>query len=287
MTDLRTSQHLARALVDVSRSLIAKGSESAGFDTTLFDDLDRFTHWAPFDVLSKGGEGGDKIGYISGVATTEAPDADGDIILTAGIDWTYFIGDGFTKGKGFIIDEHPVGNHNLVGYPIAITPTEVQHRGVLYKGTNVKAGIYLEDPRGKQLFEKSCTMRRAGGERRLGFSIEGSVLPGGRRGKVVEKSQVKWLAITAAPKNELSWWEPVAKSIMAAAGHGTAGPTQTDQHLTAVLAQVMKSLSGDQTSDELAEALLMRICKAHPDLTWRQATDVLQQVLKTASMSPT
>lgn len=284
MTDLRTSQQLARALVDVSRSLIAKGADKAGFDVTLLDDPDRFVHWAPFDVLSKS-SGNDKVGIINGIATTEAPDADGDIILTDGIDWTYFIGDGDNPGRGFILDEHPVGNHNLVGYPISIAPTQVEHRGSIYKGTNVKAGLYLEDKRGKSLYETGCMLRRAGGSRRLGFSIEGSVLPGGRRGKVVEKSQVKWLAITAAPKNELSWWEPVAKSIMAAAGHTASSTAQADQHTTSVLAHVMKSLAGKPTSDELAEALLVRICKSRPDITWRQATGVLQQVLK-ASMSP-
>jgi hypothetical protein len=277
---------IVRALVDTSRALIAKGAPSAGFDVSMFEDQDRFTTWLPFEPLTKSEVIDPRIGLIEGVATTEAPDADGDIILTDGIDWSYFIGANGTAGKGFIIDEHPVGSHNVVGYPISISQTQVPYKDKLVKGTKVKAGLYLEDSRGKALFEKACTMRRAGGERRLGFSIEGSVKPGGRKGKVVEKSQVKWLAITAAPKNDLSWWEPVAKSIMAAAGvHAEQAGTVTESHLTMVAAQVFKSLNQADDIDAIAEALVVRLCKSRPTLTWAEATTVLQHVLRTVTQS--
>lgn len=282
------TNRIVHALVDTSRAVIAKGASSAGFDVSLFEDADRFTTWVPFEPLMKSENGviDPRIGLIEGVATTEAPDADGDIILTDGIDWSYFIGSNGKAGKGFIIDEHPVGSHNVVGYPISVSATQVPYDGKLIKGSKVKAGLYLEDARGKALFEKACTMRRAGGERRLGFSIEGSVKPGGRKGKVVEKSQVKWLAITAAPKNELSWWEPVAKSIMAAAGVPVdALGSATETHVTQVAAQVFKSLSAPTDIDALAEALVVRLCKSRQSLTWAEATTVLQQVLRTVTQS--
>jgi hypothetical protein len=275
---------LTCALVDVSRALIAKSADKVAFDVSLFEDRDRFTTWAPFDVLSKGGDA--RLGYIQGIASTEAPDADGDIILTKGIDWSYFIGDGISKGKGFIIDEHPVGTHNVVGHPLSVSDTQVEYNGAKVNAALVKGALYLEDKRGAAIFEKACTMRRAGGDRRLGFSIEGSVKPGGRKGRVVEKSMVKWLAITAAPKNELSWWEPVAKSIMAAAGVQAGDQTRIEQHTTQVIAHIMGTLSTPQTADQLAEALALRICKAHPDMTWRESTTVLKRVLESVTQSP-
>lgn len=289
MMNLATSSDLVRALEDVSRAVIAKGSAKAGFDTSLFEDKDRFVTWAPFDVLSKGDDksGNSKLGYIQGIATTEAPDADGDVVITKGIDWSYFVGDNFSKGKGFLIDEHPVGNHNIVGHPISVTETQVPYNDTKINGAIVKGALYLEDKRGALLFEKACTLRRAGGDRRLGFSIEGSVKPGGRKGRIVEKSMVKWLAITAAPKNELSWWEPVAKSILAASGIQLGDQSQLDRHTTQVIAHIMSNLATPQNPDQVAEALALRICKAHPDMSWREATSVLRRVLETVTQSPT
>lgn len=284
MNDYSPSLDLTRALVDVSRALIAKSAGKAGFDVSLLEDRDRFQTWAPFDVLSKGGDA--KLGYIQGIATTEVPDADGDIILTKGIDWTYFVGDGITKGKGFIIDEHPVGSHNIVGHPTAVSDTQVEYNGAKVNAALVKGALYLEDKRGAALFEKACTMRRAGGDRRLGFSIEGSVKPGGRKGRVVEKSTVKWLAVTAAPKNELTWWEPMAKSILAASGIHVGDQTAVEQHTSRVIAYIMGNIATPQTADQMAEALALRICKAHPDMTWRESTAVLKRVLETVTQSP-
>jgi len=288
MSRFSIAERITSSLVDISRELVAKGTGKVAFDASLLHDSDRFSMWAPFDVISKAGrEGTDdtKIGIISGIATTEAPDADGDIIKSDGIDWSYFVGKSGSGARGLIIDEHPVGNHNVVGYPISIKTVDVEHDGALIKGTNVKAGLYLEDKRGRDIFEKSCIMRRAGGDRSYGFSIEGSVKPGGRRGKVVEKSTVKWLAITMAPKNPLSWWDPIAKSIMAATGlHEGA----ENDHTSMVMGVIMSKLQDDHSYDPafLVEQLTIRLCKAYPQMTWGDAVKSLQQVLKMVSQTP-
>lgn len=275
---------VTRQLIDASRELIAKGANGMpGFDVSLFNDADRISLWAPFEVLAKGANDDPKLGYISGIATTEAPDADGDIVLTDGIDWSYFVGDKDNEGKGFLIDEHPVGNHNVVGYPISVATVQVPNGEEMVKGAKVKGALYLEDRRGAELYQKACTMKRAGGDRKLGFSIEGSVKPGGRRGKVVEKSQVKWLAITAAPKNELSWWEPVAKSLLNAAGHKLHKSDVSAKHVVDVASVVLENLSGSTSPDQMAEALVVRLLKSHQDMSWRDAVSVLQHVLRTVS----
>lgn len=278
---------VTRQLIDASRELIAKSANGApGFDVSLFNDSDRISLWAPFEVLEKSSKDDPKLGYISGVATTEAPDADGDIVLTDGIDWSYFVGDNDNEGKGFLIDEHPVGNHNVVGYPLSVSTITVPYGEQMVKGAKVKGALYLEDRRGAELYQKACTMKRAGGDRKLGFSIEGSVKPGGRRGKVVEKSQVKWLAITAAPKNELSWWEPVAKSLFTAAGHSLSKSDTTTKHVLDTASVVLSKLSGNVNIDQMAEMLVIRLLKSNQDMSWKDAVSVLQHVLKTVS-SPT
>lgn len=281
---------VTRSLVDASRSLVASASGGeTGFDVSLLADTDRFFRWAPFDLVKGGGASSDALGLIKGVATTEMPDADGDIIMADGIDWSYFIGEGDERGRGFLIDEHPVGNHNLVGFPTAVQPTEVVAKGEMWKGANVSGALYLENPRGRALYDTAQVMRRAGGQRQLGYSIEGSVVKGGRNGRVVTKSRVKWLAITAAPKNELTWWEPVAKSLLAAVGNDAlvkGGPTPLDQHIANVAALVLRTLNREDPSESLGDELCLHIMKAHPDMTWRDAVGVLHRSLAALDQSP-
>ena len=71
--------------------------------------------------------------------------------------------------------------------------------------------LYLDDPLGKALWDKAHTMKKAGGERSLGFSIEGKVPKiGGRKGNKILKAKVHSVAISPVPKNPLTWWEPLA-----------------------------------------------------------------------------
>lgn len=280
---------VTRSLVDESRRLAASAvGQDPGFDVSLLNDTDRFFRWAPFDLVKGSGAENDKLGLIKGVATTEMPDDDGDIIKVDGIDWSYFVGDGTEPGRGFLLDEHPVGNHNIVGFPQSVSPTEVIAKGEVYKGANVAGALYLEKPRGLALYESARVMRRAGGQRRLGFSIEGSVAKGGRDGRVVTKSQVKWLAITAAPKNELTWWEPVAKSLLAAVGNDALvkGGSAQDRHITNVAALVLRTLNRVDPVAELGDELCLHLMKAHPDMTWRDAVGVLHRSLSALSQSP-
>jgi len=298
MIGLSTSQDMTRRLVDISRSIAASTDihKATAFDQSILTDVDRFERWIPFEVLAKSEattSNGGKLGIIEGIATTEAPDSDGDIILTDGIDWSYFIGGESGKGRGFIIDEHPVGNHNIVGHPLSISKVEVPYNDGMVKGTKVRAALYLEDKRGKEIFEKACVMRRAGGDRSYGFSIEGSVKPGGRKGRVVEKSTVKWLAITAAPKNELSWWDPIAKSLVKALGGGDGVETEYDRHVRLVLQTLathstvgLTAASGSEPDFEhVAERVTVNLCKANPQLSWGEATQALKRVLQGVTQS--
>jgi hypothetical protein len=172
---------------------------------------DIFRTFVPFEIVEKAGSKDPLRGQIRGIATSEAVDADDEIILQDGLDWSYF------KSRGLITYEHPLGALNIVGHPTRVISTKVNGLAA----TAIEGELYLEDPLGKQLWEKARTMKKAGGARSLGFSIEGKVLPGGRDGKKIRKAKVHSVAISPVPKNPDSWWEPLAASLSHAfrAGH--------------------------------------------------------------------
>jgi hypothetical protein len=180
---------------------------------------DTFRSWVPFDVLEKGADDeADGVASIRGVATSERTDKDGDIIIQKGIDW-----DEFTK-SGFLTYEHPLGAANIVGEPRKIERSEVQG----FPATILEGALYRSDPLGKMLISKARSMQKAGGNRRLGFSIEGHVRQRDPDApNRVTKSIVRSVAITPVPKNEDSWFEPIAASLgMLAAFNGTMSTEQ-------------------------------------------------------------
>lgn len=258
-----------------------------GFDTSILDDADRFRLWAPasprrheltVEGVSKGGKGKPKLARIVGIANSEAEDEDGDEIDQEGLSWDYFIGKGGgKKGNGLVIFEHPVGILNTVGYPTKVELVEVKSlvTNKLVKATRVECDLYLEDPLGRAVYKKARIMQRAGGERKLGFSIEGGVQR--RQGKKVLKARVKWLAITAAPRNHDSWWEPLLRSMMAKSAIGY--PTQGMPSSGAIAPLVAASLQGATCINR--DELLMKIAKQWPqELTWSQAERVFDELVK-------
>lgn len=174
--------------------------------------LDHFRTFVPFEIV-KSGEGEDtesRLGKIRGIATSETRDADDEVIMQDGLDWTFF------KSRGVLTYEHPIGALNIVGHPTSVTP-------VVRDGTpmtQIEGVLYLDDPLGKALYEKATTMKKAGGDRALGFSIEGKVPKGGRVGKTIRSAVVHSVAISPVPKNRDSWWEPIAASLGRAFGAG-------------------------------------------------------------------
>lgn len=166
--------------------------------------FDNFRTFVPFEVIKSGDTPEtENLGKIRGVATSEKKDADDEIILQDGLDWSFF------KSRGVLTYEHPLGALNIVGHPTQVTPTV--RDGVAM--TEIEGVLYLDDPLGKALFEKATTMKKAGGDRSLGFSIEGKVPKGGRAGKIIQKAVVHSVAISPVPKNPDSWWEPLAASL--------------------------------------------------------------------------
>lgn len=213
-----------------------------------------FLAWLPADItvsapITKAGNNGEAsvLAPISGVASSEAADADDDEIDQTGLDWS------FCLTKGIFTYEHPVDISRLAGYPEKVEQIRLSS-GKL--ATRVSGQLYLNRPFGKLVYDTQKAMAEAGGRRTLGFSIEGRVLPGGRKGKRVTKAQVMSIAISPVPKNPDTWMD-IAASMF------NRSPIDQMAKAAAVVDANTTLLNKDQVTN--------RLVREFRHLTWEQA----------------
>ena len=221
-----------------------------------------FLAWLPADItvstpITKAGSNGEAsvLAPISGVASSEAADADEDEIDQTGLDWS------FCLTKGIFTYEHPVDIARLAGYPEKVEQIRLSS-GKL--ATRVSGQLYLNRPFGKLVYDTQKAMAEAGGRRTLGFSIEGRVLPGGRKGKRVTKAQVMSIAISPVPKNPDTWMD-IAASMF------NRSPIDQMAKAAAVVDANTTLLNKDQVTN--------RLVREFRHLTWEQAEKLADVIM--------
>ena len=154
---------------------------------------ERFASWRPFEALTlvKSVRGGRTLGEFEGVASTEDPDTDGEILDQDGLDWGYFLKHGFFNW------DHSGSPSDLLGEPV-----EIKRQGPV---TRVSGVLYLDRPRAREVYETAQLLQKAkdaGGQRQLGFSVEGKTLARDPKNKKrIQKARVNHVAITHQPVN--------------------------------------------------------------------------------------
>ena len=156
---------------------------------------DTFHFFVPVEKIEKA-EGKDGKRYIQGVASTSDRDLQGEVVLQNGIDYSYFL------KNGYINDDHKDGPEHKVGEPLEcrLTPAGLWLKAILYKG---KA-------RSDYWWEHINTLASNDSKRKVGFSIQGKILR--REGKTIAKCWLQDVAITASPVNTNTWAE-IVKSL--------------------------------------------------------------------------
>lgn len=194
--------------------------------------LDVFARWVPVafsDTLVKADGDERATAEIGGVCSTDDLDFEGESIAQDGLDWSYFL------QHGWFNHEHQQGPSAVLGHPVKVEPVDE-------KRTRVEGVLYLAKELGKQVYETAMALKKAGGDRSLGFSIEGQVLQRcPKNAKKVLKARVINVAITSAPVNPHTNLELIARSMTAAAGYQEPAVPDADASLS-VLAQ--QSLEG-------------------------------------------
>ena len=152
-----------------------------------------FRFHIPFD-LEKSRDG--RIN-IEGIASIQSPDISGETVIQKGMDLSYFL------KRGFFNDNHSKDSGGKVG-----VPTYAKHTT---KGLHVK-GYLLDTPRAQGIVELADSLKKAGNDRQLGFSVEGKIQR--RNGKIIEQSWIKDIAITAEPVHPDTYMN-ICKSLSA------------------------------------------------------------------------
>jgi len=152
-----------------------------------------FRFHIPFD-LKKSRDGRIE---IEGIASIQSPDISGETVIQKGMDLSYFL------KRGFFNDNHAKDSGGKVG-----VPTYAEHTA---KGLHVK-GYLLDTQRAQDIVELAAALQKSGGDRQLGFSVEGRVNE--RAGKIINKSWIKDIAITAEPVHPDTYMN-ICKSLSA------------------------------------------------------------------------
>lgn len=248
-------------------------------------DIPVFRQWVPFEPVEKSNDDLPAMGRIQGIASSEHVDADGEIIVQKGLQWDYFL------KHGFVSLEHPLGVLNAVGESVSAQIIDLDGT----PATEITADLHLEDRIGKAVWDKAKMLKKSGSRRKLGFSIEGEALERDEENpKLITKARVISVAISAAPKNPLSWFEPIAASMIAilrkdhSLNDLIGYPAQAEEDAGGMSTLVPQSIQGvvdTATYDKnlldgvsSRDLLVARVLKRMPQLNWVQGSSVVDEL---------
>jgi len=154
-----------------------------------------FQFFAPLAFFEKASAPEGKRKRIAGVISTEDLDKQGEVIIQKGLDLAPFL------KEGWFNDNHSKKTADVLGYPEGVTQFAKGER--LPDGNTAPTaltwaeGYLLDTPEASRIWDLGNALKKAGGSRRLGFSIEGAVQKRtGPAGRVVAKALVRNVAIT-------------------------------------------------------------------------------------------
>lgn len=153
-----------------------------------------YRFWLP---LSKSGEEtikGQRVHVIEGIASTEDPDLQNEIVVQKGMDFEPFLEEGYLNW------DHREGPENIIGEPLEariIEGPSLYVKGFLYP--DVERAIAVSNLLKSQRLRKS--------NRKLGWSVEGRITE--RDSNRLKKSIVQHIAVTHQPVNTATWAELV------------------------------------------------------------------------------
>jgi hypothetical protein len=157
-----------------------------------------FRAFVPIDIIEKADEKKDKDGLpeklvIAGVASTPkfGKDKDGHRLNVSGFDYKPLL------EKGFLNLEHAYEKTKDASMIVGI-PTNAY---VINDEFHIEGELFRDNPKAVAIYKLGQTLKKAGSKRRIGYSIEGSIVeknpkdPGD-----IRKSLIKHVALTISPK---------------------------------------------------------------------------------------
>ena len=178
---------------------------------------DQFRFEFEFDALEKSKIDGREGRFIGGYVSTDHLDRQGERLIQEGLDFSHFL------SKGWFNDNHSADADSLIGYPTSARLDTLPdgHKGWYVEGELLPAGA---NARADSIWNIAQGLAKAGGKRKLGYSVEGSILDRDPRNpKTVRKAQVREVAITRCPVNTKTSLNLLAKSLAVSTPAGEPG----------------------------------------------------------------
>lgn len=168
------------------------------------------------DALEKSRVDGRDGRFIGGYVSTSHMDRQGETLIQKGLDFDHFL------TKGWFNDNHDGAGDALIGYPTMarLDDLEKGHTGWYVEGELLPEGT---NPRADSIWKIAHGLKK-GGKRKLGFSVEGSILDRDEKDPtIVRKAQVREVAITRCPVNTKTSLDVLAKSLAVGTTAGEPG----------------------------------------------------------------
>ena len=178
----------------------------------------RFKVHVPITTFEKADAPAGEQRRIGGVISTEARDADGEIILQDGLNFAPFL------NSGWFNENHDPKPQSVLGYPAQITKYEAGAtlpNGEVARTRSTWAEGFLIPgyAPADRIWELSQALQKNKMKRSLAYSIEGSVTKRDQRDrKLVLAADVDHVAITHCPKNPESFLVALQKAVVSDSG---------------------------------------------------------------------
>ena len=173
-----------------------------------------FRYFAPISFFEKADAEEGQRRRFAGVASTESPDQEEEVVLQRGLEWNHFL------TKGWFNDNHSRKTGGVVGYPVDVQFYNKGQRlpdGSLAKNNlHWTEGYLLEGvAAADDIWSVGQALQKSGGGRQLGQSIEGKILKrAGKGGEVIAQAKITNVAITHCPVNADTSLGFLAKNLM-------------------------------------------------------------------------
>lgn len=157
---------------------------------------DDILFYCPVDIVKATDKDGKEIMRLEGIASTMDEDSDGEFLDPAGFEISDF------KKVGLVNWHHQASDSpkTIIGEPYL---AEIRKEG-FYVGSE----LYPSSELAKEVYELAEVMQKDSKSRKLGYSIEGTVLERDEKNpKIVKRAKITGIAITHMPKNAKTFAE--------------------------------------------------------------------------------
>jgi hypothetical protein len=221
-------------------------------------NTEKFRFWCPLDISKAKNDKGEEVMRLGGIASTMDKDADGEFLDPSGFDIADF------KKSGVVNWHHQAKNSpaTIIGEP---------HKAEVRKdGFYVETDLYASSELAQEVYALAQTLQKDSKTRRLGYSIEGSVIERDiANSKIVKQAKITGLAITHMPKNAQTFADIIK-------GHGhVADEDEEDKEkslsTTSGSAVVPESVDGYKVKNVSEEARYDKIFDTFPGISIEKA----------------